>query len=94
MINIFKGKPYLPIHTPYIEEFIDVAEYALNRGYFWNGGDYNICKMLWYDYKERTCINVEYGRIYYADYVFYIRYYKHVLEYRDFYTMTKLNDFI
>ena len=55
------------VRVPTQEDWINVANVAFSKGYIWIRGDKDIGADNWYDYKEKSCINIINERMGYCD---------------------------
>ena len=72
------------IHTPTIEDYVEVVECAISEGAHWENESTDIEKYVWKRYKERTCVHIENSMIYYDVYSYYIGENFHILTMKEF----------
>ena len=63
------------VHTPIIENFIEVVKYAFANGIYWNNNHSALVKdYMWNTYREYTCIAIDgyKNTLYYSPYKFYL----------------------
>lgn len=81
---------YGVIHTPTLEDYIDVVGYAHDNGKTWTSGDFN--KHYWTNYyRENTCVRIGQEGLLYGS----KRYFEHnnieILSIDSFYNKTNMN---
>lgn len=59
----FSEDPKMIIHTPVIEDFINVVKWALDDGKCWYNNDDTINERFWKTHKANTCIIIRNSRI-------------------------------
>lgn len=97
MIDIFKNKERLVIHTPKLENYMEVVEYALDCGYKWNGlYCYNTHESFWSDrFRTETCVSVSEKLILFGSYEYYtIWTHLRVITMMDFYNLRWFSEFV
>jgi len=47
------------VHTPTLEDYIEVVQWFLDQGMTWRSASTDINKNYWYKYRHRTCIFVD-----------------------------------
>lgn len=87
-MNIRQGN-YIVVHTPTLEDFTEIVNYAFGCGYKWTDDCYNsLHPEFWKEYRWKTCISIitPYG-MQYADLPYYKGECFNILTMKDFYNM-------
>lgn len=76
------------VHTPTLEDYIEVVKYAISIGINWIHADNNnyIKIDYWEDYREKTCININFYTecTTYSSYMFYTECFKKIISMEEF----------
>lgn len=56
----------IAVHTPTVEDFIEVVEYFLDCGLEWRSTGRRLNDHHWNNYKQNTCVTIELNKITYG----------------------------
>lgn len=59
------------VHTPTVNDYIKVVEYAIYCDVRWNSGHDKIFDDYWYKYKSNTCVNINTAGMNYNNFTYY-----------------------
>lgn len=71
------------VHTPKLEDYIEVVKWAIGEDKEWNGGGKGIWERLWNNYRHETCVLIK-DRIMYCSMDWATNNYKNILDMKQF----------
>lgn len=77
------------VHTPRLEDYIEIVGYFLKCGCKWASGDCHILNDIWKDYESETCIHIMEDEITYSDIKYCVRHNEDIFNVKDFYFRIK-----